>query len=54
MRVYIKRREDYAKTKAVCEERLGELPAVYAIADICRPDLLVEIEGIAFSCPQGN
>ncbi len=49
VRVYIKRREDYAKTRAVCEDRLGELPTVYAVADVCRPELLVEIEGIAFS-----
>lgn len=49
VRVYIKRQEDYAKTKAVCEARLGELPTIYAVADICRPELLVEIEGIAFS-----
>jgi len=49
VRVYIKRQEDYVKTKAVCEARLGELPIVYAVADVCRPDLLVEIEGIAFS-----
>ena len=49
VRVYIKRREDYAKTRAVCEARLGELPIVYAVADVCRPELLVEIEGIAFS-----
>ncbi len=48
-RVYIKNREDYEKTRAVCEARLGELPTVYAIADVCRDDLLVEIEGIAFS-----
>ncbi len=49
LRVYIKRKEDYAKTRAVCEKRLGELPTIYAVADVCRPDLLVEIEGIAFS-----
>jgi enamine deaminase RidA (YjgF/YER057c/UK114 family) len=49
VRVYIKRQEDYARTKAVCEARLGELPIVYAVADVCRPELLVEIEGIAFS-----
>jgi enamine deaminase RidA (YjgF/YER057c/UK114 family) len=49
-RVYIKRREDYAAVKAVCQARLGELPTIYAIADVCRPDLLVEIEGIACSC----
>ena len=49
VRVYIKRQEDYAKTRAVCEARLGELPIIYAVADVCRPELLVEIEGIAFS-----
>lgn len=48
-RVYIKRQEDYAKVRAVCQSRLGEMPTVYAIADVCRPDLLVEIEGVAFS-----
>lgn len=49
VRVYIKRQEDYAKVRAVCEQRLGELPTIYAIADVCRPELLVEIEGMAFS-----
>lgn len=49
VRVYIKRQEDYARTRAACEARLGELPTVYAVADVCRPELLVEIEGIAFS-----
>ncbi|MGD0896546.1 MAG: FHA domain-containing protein [Thermoguttaceae bacterium] len=49
-RVYIKRKEDYQRVRAVCEERLGELPTIYAVADVCRPDLLVEIEGVALSC----
>ena len=49
VRVYIKRREDYERTRAICESRLGELPAIYAVADVCRSDLLVEIEGIAFA-----
>ncbi|MFZ1933057.1 MAG: hypothetical protein WCB27_16790, partial [Thermoguttaceae bacterium] len=31
-----------------CRSRLGDVPAVYTIADLCRPWLLVEIEGIAF------
>jgi len=53
VRVYIKRQEDYAKTRAVCEARLGELPTIYAVADVCRPELLVEIEGIAFSARRG-
>lgn len=49
VRVYIKQQKDYLRTRAVCEERLGDVPTVYAVADVCRPDLLVEIEGIAFS-----
>jgi len=49
VRVYVKRPEDYPKCKAVCEKRLGEAPVVYVVADICRPELLVEIEGVAFS-----
>ena len=49
VRVYIKRQEDYARVRAVCEKRLGEMPTIYAMADVCRPELLVEIEGIAFS-----
>ncbi len=48
-RVYIKCQEDYEKTRKVCEERLGALPIIYTVADVCRPELLVEIEGIAFS-----
>ena len=48
-RVYIKRPEDYTAVRAICEQRLGKLPTIYAIADICRPELLVEIEGVAFS-----
>jgi len=49
VRVYVKRQEDYALSKNICNCRLGELPAIYAAADVCRPELLVEIEGIAFS-----
>jgi enamine deaminase RidA (YjgF/YER057c/UK114 family) len=49
VRVYLKRSKDFAKCKAICQQRLGDLPAIYAIADICRPELLVEIEGVAFS-----
>ncbi len=47
--VYVKHAADYEKVRAVCERRLGRVPAVYAVADVCRPDLLVEIEGVAFS-----
>jgi enamine deaminase RidA (YjgF/YER057c/UK114 family) len=49
MRAYIKRQEDYATVRSVCEKRLGRRPAIYAMADVCRPELLVEIEALAFS-----
>ncbi len=49
VRVYVKRREDFLRCKAVCERRFGAVPAIYLIADVCRPELLVEIEGVAFS-----
>jgi enamine deaminase RidA (YjgF/YER057c/UK114 family) len=49
VRVYIKRPRVWSLVRAVCEQRLGAVPASYVVADVCRPDLLVEIEGIAFS-----
>lgn len=49
VRVYVKRPEDYVKCRAICERRFGALPTIYAHADVCRPELLVEIEGVAFS-----
>ncbi|MCB1236812.1 MAG: dioxygenase [Verrucomicrobiae bacterium] len=57
-RIYVKRPEDYEKCREVCQRRLGSIPTVYAVADVCRPDLLVEIEAVAFSSlgppPAGN
>jgi len=49
VRVYIKQQEDFEKVRAVCRQRFGERPTIYAVADVCRPELLVEIEGIAFT-----
>jgi enamine deaminase RidA (YjgF/YER057c/UK114 family) len=49
VRVYIKRLEDYEACREVCERRFGAIPTIYAQADVCRPELLVEIEGVAFS-----
>jgi len=49
VRVYLKRPQDLAKCQAICSRRFGATPAIYAVADVCRPELLVEIEGIAFS-----
>jgi len=44
-RVYIKDRKDFAAIKKTFRMHFGNLPVVYIVADICRPDLLVEIEG---------
>lgn len=49
IRVYLKRPEDFAACKAICDRRFGSVPAIYAVAEVCRPELLVEIEGVAFS-----
>ncbi|MBN1590973.1 MAG: dioxygenase [Pirellulales bacterium] len=49
LRVYVKHPADYETVRAICHDRLGPLPAVYAVADICRPELLVEIEAVAFA-----
>jgi enamine deaminase RidA (YjgF/YER057c/UK114 family) len=44
-RVYIKNRKDFPVIKKVFKQYYGNLPVVYLLADICREDLLVEIEG---------
>jgi enamine deaminase RidA (YjgF/YER057c/UK114 family) len=54
VRVYVKRAEDYEACRAVCERRLGVAPAIYVVADVCRTDLLVEIEGVAFARRPGH
>ncbi len=51
-RVYLKRPEDFRRAREICQKRLGELPATFVLGDICRPELLVEIEGLAFSRQQ--
>lgn len=53
IRAYVKRPEDYEKVREVCQSRLGAIPATYVVADVCRPDLLVEIEGVAMSHAAG-
>jgi hypothetical protein len=45
LRVYIKRQEDFDKVKKICNKRYPGVPALYIEADICRDNLLVEIEG---------
>ena len=49
VRVYVKHPADYEMCREVCERRFGSLPTIYAQADVCRSELLVEIEGVTFS-----
>ncbi len=44
-RVYVKCRKDFPVIRKTFKSFFGKLPVVYIIADICRDDLLVEIEG---------
>jgi enamine deaminase RidA (YjgF/YER057c/UK114 family) len=44
-RVYVKNKKDFPAIKRTFKRYYGNLPVVYIIADICRDDLLVEIEG---------
>lgn len=46
-RIYVKYPADYEAVKKICDERLKGIPKIYLLADLCRPELNVEIEGIA-------
>ncbi len=47
LRVYVKNRNDIHKAKGICLKYFPSLSIIYLVADICRPELLVEIEGQA-------
>jgi enamine deaminase RidA (YjgF/YER057c/UK114 family) len=47
LRVYIKEDYDFPAVIAVCETRFSGIPISYLKTDVCRKDLLVEIEGEA-------
>ena len=47
--VYVRNEEDFQHVKTVVEEAYPGIPAVYTIADVCRSELLVEIEGLLIS-----
>lgn len=48
IRVYIKKQEDYLLVKSLCEKYFGNTLITYVISDICRDDLLIEIEAIMY------
>jgi chorismate lyase/3-hydroxybenzoate synthase len=48
LKVYVRRAEDLAVVRAAVAARLEPaLPVLYVQADVCREELLVEIEGVA-------
>lgn len=49
LRVYIKHQSDFACVKDICNRRFGDIAITYVQSDICRNNLLVEIE-----CEMGN
>jgi len=46
IRVYVKEESKISVVKNICESNFGHIPSLYLVSDICRKDLLVEIEGI--------
>jgi hypothetical protein len=49
LQVFIKHAEDYAEVRSVVEEAYPNTSIIYSLADVCRSELLVEIEGILIS-----
>jgi len=47
IRVYLKNRNDLKLVKAICDRYYVNIPIHYLVADICRDNLLLEIEGVA-------
>ena len=47
LRVYIKRDRDFKRVRDICLEHYSGVPAVFIRADICRDDLLMEVEAEA-------
>ncbi|MEG0655645.1 MAG: endoribonuclease L-PSP [Mucinivorans sp.] len=48
LRVYLKFRSDYLAAREIIEQRYGlDLPVLYVLTDVCRDELLIEIEGTA-------
>jgi enamine deaminase RidA (YjgF/YER057c/UK114 family) len=46
LRVYVKRREGYDVVRSCCEGHFPGVPCTYLVGDVCRPECLVELEGL--------
>lgn len=49
LHVFIKHAEDYEQVREVVERAYPQVAVTYTVADVCRGELLVEIEGILIS-----
>lgn len=47
LRVYLKEKSFYEEARELLEEYNLNIPISYMWADVCRDELLIEIEGIA-------
>jgi len=47
LRVYVKFTSDIQQVRSICLKYFPQIPISFVVADICRPELLVEIEGQA-------
>ena len=46
-KAYVRRTEDCPAVQSHLRAALGDTPVLYVHADVCRADLLVEVEGVA-------
>jgi enamine deaminase RidA (YjgF/YER057c/UK114 family) len=49
LRAYVKYEKDISIVKEIIIGKFGNIPSIYTVADICREDLLVEIEAVIFN-----
>ena len=45
LRAYVKYEKDIPEVKKICRKYFGDIPSQYVVSDICRENLLVELEG---------
>ncbi len=51
---YIKRQKDYESVRSRVEREFPGISCLYLIGDVCRPELLVEIEAVAYAQGTGD
>jgi len=47
LRVYVKYKADFEAVKRICRKHFTDIPLSFVVADVCRRELLLEIEGHA-------